>query len=65
MITGIYALKETCIYDMIVRVDCKYIGLYSSGNKRDSGLGQVRVAYLKVNFGLRIGRTKWSSGRAG
>jgi hypothetical protein len=28
------------------------IGLHSGWNKRKSGLGGVRVTYLKINFGL-------------
>jgi hypothetical protein len=31
-------LKEKCINDTTVRVDCKSIGLHSGWNKRKSGL---------------------------
>jgi hypothetical protein len=58
--TGIYALKETRINDTIVRADCKQLGLNSGWNKRKSSLGGVRVTYLKVNFGLGLGRATWA-----
>jgi hypothetical protein len=48
---------------MIVREDCKYIGLYSGWNKRKSDLSGVQVTYLKVNFGLGLGRVKQSLGQ--
>jgi hypothetical protein len=50
---------------MTVRADYKYIGLHFGWNKRKSGKGGVLVTYLKENFGLRLGRAKWYSGRAG
>jgi hypothetical protein len=31
--------------------------------RRGSGLGGVRVTHLKIDFGLGLGRAKWSSGR--
>jgi hypothetical protein len=46
-ITGIYAMKEKCINDLI-----RQIGLHSDWNKRKLGLGGVRVTFLKVNFGF-------------
>lgn len=49
-IIGIYALREACIHDVIVSVDCKEIGLYSGRNERKSGFGQVRVTYLKAKW---------------
>jgi hypothetical protein len=44
--TGICALREKCINDTIVRADYRYIRLYLGLNKRKSGFGCVRVAYL-------------------
>jgi hypothetical protein len=52
------------INDTIIRADCKQIKLHWGWNKRESVLGGVWVTYLKINFGLRLGRAKWSSGRA-
>jgi hypothetical protein len=50
--TGVYALKEACINDTIVRTDCKYKRLHSCWNKTKPGLDGVRVTFLKINFGL-------------
>jgi hypothetical protein len=55
--SGIHALKGTCVNDRIVSVDCKYIGLDLGWNKRKSGLGSVRLTYLRTNFGLWLGQT--------
>jgi hypothetical protein len=38
------------------RTDCKYIGPQSGWNDKELGSGRVRVAYLKVNFGLGPGK---------
>jgi hypothetical protein len=62
-ITGIYALKEACINDTIVRADCKLIGLHSDWNERQSSLCGVRETYLKVDFGLSPCRPlRWDTG---
>jgi hypothetical protein len=52
MITDIYALKETCTHDMIVRAGCTQIGFHSGCNKRRSGFSHVWVTYLKISIRL-------------
>jgi hypothetical protein len=56
-------IKKTCINDTIVRADCKYIGLCSGWNKRKLSLGEVRVKYLKINFGLGPNTPRAGPGR--
>jgi hypothetical protein len=63
MITGIYASKEGCINDTIVRADCKQIGLHSGLNERKSSFDWLRVTYPKVNFGLGPNNLRVESGK--
>jgi hypothetical protein len=48
-------LKKPHINVTIVIAVCKEVGLQSGKIKRKSGLGGVRVTYMKINFGLGLG----------